>query len=1333
MLSDFHVFDESPLQQHTHLMTPLPHSSLATSDFTQINFSYSQLLTTPLNDIHFLFHVHDSCSSSISSTHCDSPHLALDFEFSNKGSIFCYTINLRFLISRCGDVEPNPGPKLTIGTYNARGCNNYSKLKRIVNSVFKLANSDRFIFSLQETHVDSNKSYLINSLWRSGSIISPGLNNARGVITLYSNLFDSIIFQHANPNGRSSTIIGSFDDKIEMFVSIYAPNSGKNLEFYRSFFKTVKDLQSKHNVENTYILGDFNLVLKGGICNNRSTTKYEHNVSKEISLICDDLSLDTIKPHVPSFTWSRNGRSSTLDYIIAPKNIVNSKPRVKTIWGFDNSDHAAVLAIIDSNCERGPGMFRANTSFLDNKELLEAFQVECFRKFNLSSPLWDPHMKLEYYKVIIRTLLVEFSTRHKLKLNDSHENLSTELINLYELLYKSQSDPLFLSKYLLTPNDLYHDISILESLLDKVLEDKTKYLASNSRVKWLELGEKSNKYFLNLNKSFQNKSFFRSFLTGNGEVFNIEDKLNVAYDFYKNLYSKQNVLESSFFLNNIHLPKVDDVHLSITNPFTADELTSVLKKCGDTASGPDGIGYKVLKCIWNLYFPVLVESYEYGIKTGLLAPSHREAVICLLAKKNKDIRLIQNLRPISLSNCDIKVLTKALTKRFNYYLNKVINPHQVAYLPGRQIHDNLRSLDLIKQACTTQGSAGYLVSLDARKAFDSVDHQFIQAVIKKFGFNDNVVNIFKVLYNKIESKILINGFFTNSFPINQGVKQGDALSCSLFIMCMEIIMSKIENNSNISSIKFNNLTIPKVFGYADDIGIIVPQPSDISHAIADYESFSQVSGLFLNVDKTEILNLHNPEYGSEIIINTITGPSIIKTVKSLTICGKLFSLDLNLEYCTNVLSKIDKLEYALRSWAKRPLSIFGRNIIIKTFGLSQLIFMMQNTFFHEVDLLKAERICYNFLWNKKADKKHAYERISRVKLKLPVNKGGINSPDLESLDSALKIRQVIRSTDPSNNHIINLFQTVVLNFNPNSLLNISNCNPFIHKVTINLRKLGRSIINEICDASDLKLHKAYYDCISSESLKDLIRALNLGPIPLQIASNLHNRLGIKTVHEFINEHKFPSTEAFVNPVNLIVKLIGPLFSKLCERKNLNYDTTYRDSFILGTNRLVHTSKVTTKLLRLAILNLNLPSVEDDPKFRFYSKIIHPKEREIEFFLLHNAILTNSKLFEMKFRSSPDCDLCHTYQDHDHLFNDCSNAVLAFHTLSKYKDELSCPSIKSNILSLIKRHLFLNRDKVLHEATIMATIESRLSDLKRLADKKYSQNENAQIKRFALKV
>ena len=71
---------------------------------------------------------------------------------------------------------------------------------------------------------------------------------------------------------------------------------------------------------------------------------------------------------------------------------------------------------------------------------------------------------------------------------------------------------------------------------------------------------------------------------------------------------------------------------------------------------------------------------------------------------------------------------------------------------------------------------GYLVTVDIEKAFDSLDHDFMIATLKKFGFKYNFINWFKIFLNDQESCVLNGGGTTKYFKLERGARQGDPIS-----------------------------------------------------------------------------------------------------------------------------------------------------------------------------------------------------------------------------------------------------------------------------------------------------------------------------------------------------------------------------------------------------------------------------------------------------------------------------------------------------------------------------------------------------------------------------
>jgi hypothetical protein len=171
------------------------------------------------------------------------------------------------------------------------------------------------------------------------------------------------------------------------------------------------------------------------------------------------------------------------------------------------------------------------------------------------------------------------------------------------------------------------------------------------------------------------------------------------------------------------------------------------------------------------------------------------------------------------------------------------------------------------------------------------------------------------------------------------------------------------------------------------------------------------SGLELNADKTEILNLKD---NAQNFFNVIYNEEIfeIRSVNSMKICGLFFCSDLEEEYQRNVRDKIDKLSVKIKLWSQRYLTMEGKTLIVKTFGLSQIIYNMQSYGFEHSELIYTEKIIFKFLWSTN-DNPNGIDRIKRSVMKNEYSKGGMKVTDVECLDRSLKLKQFIRASNSS--------------------------------------------------------------------------------------------------------------------------------------------------------------------------------------------------------------------------------------------------------------------------------------------------------------------------------
>ena len=228
--------------------------------------------------------------------------------------------------------------------------------------------------------------------------------------------------------------------------------------------------------------------------------------------------------------------------------------------------------------------------------------------------------------------------------------------------------------------------------------------------------------------------------------------------------------------------------------------------------------------------------------------TERRSIIKIIPKKDAELYFIKNWRPLSLLNTDYKLAAKAIANRIKSVLPNTINNDQTGFLKGRFIGENVRFIDSVIRYAAEKNIRGLLLFIDFEKAFDSLERPFsISDSLRHFGFGPSLINC------KSESGVLNNGWSSDFFDIQRGVRQGCPLSPYLFILSAEILAKAIRKNPNIRGISINNNDI-KISQYADDTTLILDGSREaLISALLVLDEFSNLSGLKLNDTKTEAL------------------------------------------------------------------------------------------------------------------------------------------------------------------------------------------------------------------------------------------------------------------------------------------------------------------------------------------------------------------------------------------------------------------------------------------------------------------------------------------------
>ena len=338
----------------------------------------------------------------------------------------------------------------------------------------------------------------------------------------------------------------------------------------------------------------------------------------------------------------------------------------------------------------------------------------------------NPHQKLEYLKMTIRLVALEIAAevkkdaeREQQRLKEGISFWQNAFINAKSSEYKSLADT---------------NLNELMAERDKYLEERGEYLSKRVKTKWYQESEKSTKYFLNMQRAKTNKCEMNKLIINGVELTDPNSINNEVETFYRSLYEKgdSKIANEPKLKDFLNIQELKDEEISQMNtPISRDDLLQTLKSCSDSAPGPDGIPYSLIKLTWNYYGDLLINAWNYSKEISELTHSHRSSYLRLIPKEGKDPTQIKNWRPITLSNCDFKLITKTISKKLTLTVANIISTSQAAYIPGRQITNNLHQILHMIERSSEEDTSGMLVSLDAEKAFDSVEHWYIKAILKK--------------------------------------------------------------------------------------------------------------------------------------------------------------------------------------------------------------------------------------------------------------------------------------------------------------------------------------------------------------------------------------------------------------------------------------------------------------------------------------------------------------------------------------------------------------------------------------------------------------------------
>lgn len=227
--------------------------------------------------------------------------------------------------------------------------------------------------------------------------------------------------------------------------------------------------------------------------------------------------------------------------------------------------------------------------------------------------------------------------------------------------------------------------------------------------------------------------------------------------------------------------------------------TALFQMQPDKAPGPDGMTPAFFQKHWKIVGKDVVQMVRNFFASGEISSELNATNIVLISKK-KGPTMMSELRPISLCNVLVKIITKVLANRLKKTLDSVVSENQSAFMSGRLISDNImvsyEVMHYLKRK--RRGKEGYMaLKLDMSKAYDRIEWDYLRAVLSQMGYDSWWIHLMMKCVCSVSYHVThANREIGPIFP-RRGIRQGDPLSPYLFILCAECLtalLRKYEHN-----------------------------------------------------------------------------------------------------------------------------------------------------------------------------------------------------------------------------------------------------------------------------------------------------------------------------------------------------------------------------------------------------------------------------------------------------------------------------------------------------------------------------------------------------------
>ncbi|GJV87280.1 RNA-directed DNA polymerase, eukaryota [Tanacetum coccineum] len=451
--------------------------------------------------------------------------------------------------------------------------------------------------------------------------------------------------------------------------------------------------------------------------------------------------------------------------------------------------------------------------------------------------------------------------------------------------------------------------------------------SQKSKIKWAIEGDENSKYYHGILNKKRNQLSIRGVLVEGDWVENPNMVKNEFLNHFKNRFDRPKSVRPMLnmeFPHHLNSMQQLDLEAEVSN----EEIKKAVWDCGvDKSPGPDGFTFGFYKRFWSLIEKDVLAAVKYFFHYSRIPKGCNSSFIALIPK-TPEAKMVKDFRPISLIGSLYKIIAKILANRLVVVLGDIVNEVQSAFVADRQILDGPFILNEVLQWCKLKKKHSFILKIDFEKAYDSVRWDYLDDVLRKFGFGEKWCGWIQECLRSSWGSVLVNGSPTEEFQFFKGLKQGDPLSPFIFILVMEslhISFKRVVDAGMFNGIVLNSVMHLSHMFYADD-AVFMGQWStkNIDTIIYVLKCFHRASGLSINLSKSKLLGV------------VVSDDRVVQAANRIG-CGVLKApfaylgskVGGNMSRIKSWDEIVDKMVDRLSKWKMKTLSIGGRLTLLK--------------------------------------------------------------------------------------------------------------------------------------------------------------------------------------------------------------------------------------------------------------------------------------------------------------------------------------------------------------------------------------------------------------------